>query len=77
MEDPVFFISFPLPVMYTLCYIGTQKRTTEYENGKANSTEFEEQKTRYMKAQADHLQAKYTYIFRQKILNYYRGEPLY
>ncbi len=49
----------------------------KYENGKANSTEFEEQKTRYMKAQADHLQAKYTYIFRQKILNYYRGEPLY
>lgn len=49
----------------------------KYENGKANSTEFEEQKTRYMKAQADHLQAKYTYIFRQKILNFYRGEPLY
>lgn len=49
----------------------------KYENGKANSTEFEEQKTRFMKAQADHLQAKYTYIFRQKILNFYRGEPLY
>ncbi len=49
----------------------------KYENGKANSTEFEEQKTRFMKAQADLLQAKYTYIFRQKILNFYRGEPLY
>ena len=49
----------------------------KFENGKANSTEFEEAKTRYMRAQADHLQAKYTALFRQKILRFYAGEPLY
>lgn len=49
----------------------------KFENGKANSTEYEEAKTRLLKAQADHLQAKYTAIFRHKILRFYRGEPLY
>lgn len=49
----------------------------KFENGKANSTEYEEAKTRLLKAQADHLQAKYTAIFRNKILRFYRGEPLY
>ncbi|MCR4613757.1 MAG: TolC family protein [Bacteroidaceae bacterium] len=49
----------------------------KFENGKANSTEFEEAKTRHMRAQADHLQAKYTALFRQKILRFYQGEPLY
>ena len=49
----------------------------KFENGKANSTEFEEAKTRLLKAQADHLQAKYTALFRLRILRFYRGEPLY
>ena len=49
----------------------------KFENGKANSTEYEEAKTRLLKAQADHLQAKYTAIFRKKILLFYRGESLY
>lgn len=49
----------------------------KFENGKANATEYEESRTRLLRAQADHLQAKYTAIFRQKILNFYRGEPLY
>lgn len=49
----------------------------KFENGKANSTEYEEARTRHLKAQADLLQAKYTYLFRQKILNFYRGDTLY
>lgn len=48
----------------------------KYENGKANATEFEEQKTRYSKAQADLLQARYTFLFRKKILDFYLGDPL-
>lgn len=48
----------------------------KYENGKANATEFEEQKTRYSKAQSDLLQARYTFLFRKKILDFYLGTPL-
>ena len=48
----------------------------KFENGKATSTEYEESKTRHMKATADQLQAKYTFIFRQKILQFYQGIPL-
>lgn len=48
----------------------------KYENGKATQTEYEESRTRMLKAVADLIQAKYTYIFRSKILNFYQGEPL-
>ncbi|MCM1313115.1 MAG: TolC family protein [Bacteroides sp.] len=49
----------------------------KYENGKANATEYQESKTKYMKSVSERLQAKYTFIFRSKILNFYRGNPLY
>ena len=29
-----------------------------------------------MKAQSDELQAKYEYLFRTKILDFYKGEPI-
>lgn len=48
----------------------------KYENGKATATEYEEQKTRYSRAEADLLQARYTALFRLKILDFYRGIPL-
>ncbi len=48
----------------------------KYENGKATSTEFQEMKTRMQKAESDYLQAKYTFIFRTKILDFYRGVSL-
>lgn len=49
----------------------------KYENGKATHTEYEEARVRYLKAESEHLQAKYTYLFRTKILNFYKGESLY
>lgn len=49
----------------------------KYENGKANATEYQESKTKYMKSVSEHLQAKYTFIFRHMILNFYRGIALY
>ena len=49
----------------------------KFENGKSTSTEYEEARTRFLKAQADLLQAKYTCLFRAKILGFYRGESLY
>lgn len=47
-----------------------------YLNGKANATEFNESHTAWMRAVSDQLQAKYNYIFRFKILDFYRGVPL-
>ena len=48
----------------------------KYENGKATSTEFQEMKTRMQRAELEYLQAKYTFIFRSKILDFYRGVAL-
>ena len=45
-------------------------------NGKANATEYNESRTAWMKAVSDRLQAKYDYLFRTKILDFYRGIPL-
>lgn len=49
----------------------------KYENGKATATEFNESKTKMERAIADCVQAKYDYLFRTKILAFYRGESLY
>lgn len=51
----------------------TQKK---YENGQANAVEYNEAKQNLMKAQSDELQAKYEYLFRTKILDFYQGIPI-
>ncbi len=48
----------------------------KYANGKATSTEYNEVRTLWMKALSDHIQARYDYLFRSKILDFYKGEPL-
>ena len=48
----------------------------EYENGKANVTEFNESKNALMKAQSDLLQARYEYMFNTKLLDFYRGSEI-
>lgn len=48
----------------------------KYEVGKANNIEFNEAKLNIMKAESDLLQAKYDYLFKTKILNFYKGEIL-
>ena len=48
----------------------------KYENGKANAVEYNEAKQNMMKAQSDELQAKYEYLFRTKILAFYKGEEI-
>ena len=50
--------------------------TQKFENGKANAVEFNEAKQNLMKAQSDELQAKYDYLFRTKILDFYKGIPI-
>jgi outer membrane protein len=49
---------------------------TRYENGKSTVFEFNEVKKRLLKSQSEAIQAKYDYIFRTKILDFYNGIPI-
>lgn len=48
----------------------------KYSNGKANATEYNEVRTNMLKALSDKIQAKYEYLFRTKVLDFYKGVPL-
>lgn len=48
----------------------------KYTQGKAAAVEYNEAKLNLLKAQSDALQAKYDYLFRCKILDFYRGIPI-
>lgn len=43
-----------------------------YENGKANITEYNESKNRYLEAESNFLQARYECLFRTRLLEFYR-----
>ncbi|MEG1580818.1 MAG: TolC family protein [Bacteroidaceae bacterium] len=45
----------------------------KYENGKASATEYAAAKAKQTKAISDRLQAQYSYVFKTKILDFYRG----
>jgi outer membrane protein len=45
----------------------------KYETGKSSAFEFNEAKTKLAKSQSEEIQAKYDYIFRTKILDFYNG----
>lgn len=48
----------------------------KYAEGKATATEYNEVRTSWMKAVSDWAQAKYEYLFRTKILDFYKGTPI-
>ena len=48
----------------------------KYANGKASATEYNEMRTAWMKALSDSVQAKYEFVYRSKILDFYKGVPL-
>ncbi|MDR3118244.1 MAG: TolC family protein [Mediterranea sp.] len=48
----------------------------KFENGKATSIEYNEAKLSLMKALSDKIQAKYDYMFRSKVLDFYKGKPI-
>ncbi len=48
----------------------------KYETGKANATEYDESRTKRLRAEYDRLAARYQYMFRMKILDFYCGVPL-
>ena len=53
-----------------------QLMSEKYANGKASATEYNEMRTTWMKALSDGVQAKYEFIYRSKILDFYKGVPL-
>lgn len=48
----------------------------KYECGQANAVEYNEARQNLVQAQSDELQAKYEYLFRVKILDFYQGTPI-
>ncbi len=48
----------------------------KYRNGKAGITDYNDAKTAYLRAESEHLQAKYESVFQTKLLDFYRGLPL-
>ena len=46
------------------------------EAGRSTVFDFNDAKTRLEKAEAEAVQAKYEFVFRSKILDFYRGKPL-
>lgn len=47
-----------------------------YKTGKSSVYEFNEAKTKYAQSLAEQAQAKYNFIFRAKILDFYNGNPI-
>ena len=47
-----------------------------YEIGKSTVFEFNEARTRFIRSQSEEIQAKYDFIFRAKILDFYNGIPI-
>jgi outer membrane protein len=47
-----------------------------YENGAANYTEYQIAENNLFQAKSDLLRAKYSFIFRLKILDFYQGKPI-
>lgn len=48
----------------------------KYENGKATLADYQDAKTKYMQAESQQILSRYTWLFRRKILDFYRGITL-
>jgi outer membrane protein len=48
----------------------------KYMVGSATSLEYNEAKNKLIKTKSDLLQAKYDYIFKMKVLDFYQGKPI-
>jgi len=49
---------------------------SKFDVGAATALDYNTAKTNLAKAESDMLQAKYTYVFKLKVLDYYEGKPL-
>lgn len=48
----------------------------KFNVGMVNTNDYNDSKNKVIKAQSDQLQAKYEYIFKTKVLDFYQGKPL-
>jgi len=48
----------------------------KYNVGMVNTMDYNDSKNRLIKAQSDLVQAKYEYVFKTKVLDFYQGKPL-
>ena len=48
----------------------------KYDNGKANITEYNDSRARFLEAESNYLQARYEAVYQAKLLDFYRGQPL-
>jgi outer membrane protein len=48
----------------------------KFNVGMVNTTDYNTAKNKMTKAQSDLLQAKYEYVFKAKVLDFYQGKPL-
>lgn len=48
----------------------------KYENGKANITEYNDSKNRYLEAESTYLQARYECLYQTRLLDFYRGKDI-
>lgn len=48
----------------------------KFDNGKATFVEYNEAKQNLTKSLSDKIQAKYDYLFRTKILDFYKGKAI-
>jgi len=48
----------------------------KYKVGLMNTTDFDAAKTRLVSAQSDAIRAKYDFVFKTKVLDFYQGKPL-
>ena len=51
----------------------TQKK---FDVGMINTNDYNDAKNKLIKAQSDLLQAKYEFVFKTKVLDFYQGKPL-
>jgi outer membrane protein len=61
---------------YEAARIAFEAAQVRYEVGKSTVYEFNEAQSRLAASRSEQIQAKYDYVFRAKILDFYRGEPI-
>lgn len=49
----------------------------KFESGRSTAYQFDEMRQKYASAELQQLQAEYTFVLRAKILDFYKGNPLY
>ena len=49
----------------------------KFDNGKSTLLEYDTAKQNLMRSESDQIQAKYEYLFRIKILDFYKGIPIH